>query len=378
MISRLKDAVIQRDEKKVAQALEALDKSDNWSLVSVIDELALLLLMECNLRYANFHQIKMSLFLRRLALRGYFSKPTERAVARLIALDLVRKSWVRIQAERSAPAPRDVSSLIESMVEELDGGNVHNAFYYASSALEREPELLLQTLLKLGAASVPHTLGHSLSCFLPVVSDLVYADHPAAMVGLLSYVMCLARYEAPKGALEKDFGSPGERLDYGSFLKLCASGDGIVNLHHMITFYSATEWEKAPFNGAHAVPYGVLVDWIKGKKVDRAREKRVAKAAYSGPLPEDYEAFRNQFSFERLDESVAFIFRMLEEKPTATIDWLFRFYADLYSPDSWDEHWYTSLYSALELYLGDVATDEVACRMALDQALRYFADGVGR
>jgi hypothetical protein len=176
--------------------------------------------------------------------------------------------------------------------------------------------------------------------------------------------------------LQKGFGSPERRPDFNSFLRICASGDGIINLHHLITFYVWTEWEKAPFNKEARAPYGLLVDWLKEKRVDRQREQAVAAASYAGKMPDTYKAFSKQFSFEKPDESIACIYRLLEERPGPTIDWLFRFYAENYSPETWDPHYYTGLYAALTLYSGETVKDVVSCRMALDQALRYFMDGL--
>ena len=67
MSSRLKESVIKRDAESVKKAISSLDGSENWSLVTIIDELLPLALMESNLRFGNFHSVKMALFLRRLA-----------------------------------------------------------------------------------------------------------------------------------------------------------------------------------------------------------------------------------------------------------------------------------------------------------------------
>ena len=180
MGSKLKEAVILRDGKAVKKAISSLEGKENWSLVTIIDELLPLALMESNLRFGNFHSVKMALFLRRLAVEGYFSKATEREIARVIALELVEREWVSIHADRAGYTKRDT-------------------------------------------------------------------------------------YPSPD------------------------------------------------------------------------------------------------------------VFQILEQKPKETVDWLFRLYASHYTR-AWDPHYYTGLYSVLRLCMGNKIRDKVACRMALEQALYYFAE----
>ena len=79
----------------------------------VIDELLPLVLMETNLRYGSFHTVKMTLFIRELALEQYFSKPTERELARLLALEAAKRDWIGIQADRMGYVDRNVPSLAD-------------------------------------------------------------------------------------------------------------------------------------------------------------------------------------------------------------------------------------------------------------------------
>lgn len=124
-------------------------------------------------------------------------------------------------------------------------------------------------------------------------------------------------------------------MDYSEFLKLCASGSGIVEIHHTITFFIATEWEHASFNKDGAVPYSILLDWVSEKELDSERERRAAGYTYTGELPDTYEEFSHQFSFESprtrgSDTSIPCVFQMMEERPRQAVDWLFRLYASHY------------------------------------------------
>lgn len=375
MSSQLKEAVVRKDESAVERIASSLKHKDNWSLITVVDELLPVLVMESNLRYGSFHKVKMSLFLRSLAVEGYLSKATQWCLARLIALEAARCDWVDIRSDGTGSAKQNISSSAERMIEELDKGNSHNAFYYASALMSEDPEKLMQILLNLGASAISRSLGHSLSCFFPVVRDIINAGHPQYSSALLSYIMFLSRYSASKDVLNGNYGRIKGDMDYGGFLKLCASGNGIVQIHHTITFYVAIEWERASFNIDGSVPYILLLDWVGDKDLDKEREQRSAEAKYPSKLPDTYEEFADQFSFEDLDKSTPLVYRLLEENSSKIIDWLFRIYAAYYS-HAWDPHYYTSLYSAINLYMGDKVRDVVACRMALEQALKYFAAGI--
>lgn len=65
-----------------------------------------------------------------------------------------------------------MSSRLEETVVRRDRGNAHNAFYCALGLLRDTPAALAQTLLTLGASLIPKTLGHSLTCFFPVVPEM--------------------------------------------------------------------------------------------------------------------------------------------------------------------------------------------------------------
>ena len=68
--------------------------------------------------------------------------------------------------------------------------------------------------------------------------------------------MYLSRHNFSKEVLQQEYGQAESPLEYDAFLKLCASGDGVVNIHHTITFFISTEWEHTDFNESSSVPYG--------------------------------------------------------------------------------------------------------------------------
>lgn len=373
MRSTIYHAVRSRNRDLVEDYISSLRKTDEWSLVSIIDELTPLALMESNLKYGSFHRIKMALFLRRLAVRGLLSKETELEMARLVSLDLADREWVCMSGSRQGLPRKPIEDTLTRMVTELDKANAHNAYFYALNALKQDGDRLLQALLKLGTTAIPDTLGHSISCFWPVVEDIIYTDQADADTALLSYILYLCRFSHQENVLSEGFGAD-DSLDCDDLLIRCASGEGIVNLHHMITFYTGTAWERSSLCPGGGVPWGLIEDWVGDKKTDQGRYDGMEEMAASGEAVETYEDFAERFTLDGIDESVSLLLSSLEQDPESAIDWIFRTYGSYYSPE-WDPHYITGLYCALELYLQTRERDRSATLMAIDQAVRYFAQG---
>lgn len=213
--------------------------------------------------------------MRRLTIENYFTKATQWKLARLITREMMSRPCVSIRAEKIAYDRKTGSSPLRKMIEELNHKNIQNAFYYSLGALEADEELLIKTLLKTGASFIPQSLGHTLSCFFPVMEDIVYLRHSCIETAILSYLMYLARYDCSDEVLNEDYGVLDHKPDYGVLLRKCTSGNGIVNLHHMITFFIFTIWEEAGFNREALVPYETLLDWIKDKELDEGRIERM-------------------------------------------------------------------------------------------------------
>lgn len=371
MASKLKELITHRNQKGVEDFISLLPDSDNWSLVSIIDELLPLMLMQANLRFGNFHSAKMNLFLRRLAMEGFFSRKTEREIARVIALEMTEIDWVNIHAGSLGFSQSALLLPEEKILEEMNRGNVHNAFFYACRLFQKRPKEFMQLLLRLGANSIPESLGHSLSCFYPVVEDIISVNHPETPTALLTIIMFLSRFQAGREVLKKNFGRAEDMPDENEFLKLCASGVDIYTLHHTITFFIYKEWERAAFNGNEPLPYQILFDWVGKKEPDRKLEKKMAEISYPERLPKTFEEFSENFHLDKLNDSLPLLFKLLDKEPERGVDWVFRHFASHYNPD-WDPHYYTGLYSAIRLYLS-ARFDKTACRMALYQAISYFA-----
>jgi hypothetical protein len=100
------------------------------------------------------------------------------------------------------------------------------------------------------------------------------------------------------------------------------------------------------------------------------------QAVYDGILPQTYAEFLEGFSLDHLDQTISMVIALIEKEPAKTIDWVFRVYTTYYSLGRWDPHYYTALYAAFHFYLYDDIQDITACRMAVDQAIRYFAAGI--
>ena len=264
------------EKHEVASLVNYVDDLDpeHFSLITFIDSLVPELVMESNLRFGSFHLVKMSLFIRNLSKRGVFSSETEIELAKLVIQHLYHLEWISVSADSLSHAADPVTDPLGEMLSEIADNNAHNAYFYASQAFFEDKQALFNLLLLNGAISIPHSLGHSISCFYPVLEDVIAVDHPAAGTSLLSLIMYLCRFgkETSAEADEK----PLRDSDKGQLLRRAASGNDIVSIHHMITFYILQTWENASWNQDTIPPWSLLTDWIGEKRVD---EKRVALAA---------------------------------------------------------------------------------------------------
>ena len=330
-----------------------------------------IMLMESNLTYGSFHFIKMVLFFKNLADQNLITKKTQRKLLKLLALNLSERHWTNIKAGHTGYKADNVSDkTVDKFISELNKNNSHNAFYLSLGLMEHDPDQLCQLLLKLGAQSVPDTLGHSVSCYFPVVKEIIHSQHPEKATALLSYVMYLNRSNYDK-IPETDGKLP---KDSGNLLKRCASGSGIVNLHHMITYFIFNEWENAKFNQDNQIPFTIFKDWLGDKEIDKKLEKKIKNKKSSATLPESFEEFNNKFSPENLEEiedAIYMFIETLENDHKSAVDWIFRAYTTYYTPD-WDPHYFTSIYAALQLYLNSDNKDKIPEKMAIYQAINYF------
>lgn len=347
-------------------------KRENFSLVSLIDSLSPMLVMESNLRFGNFHLIKMSLFLRNMGLRGLLSPETEVALAKVVVQHLYYLEWIQIAADPYSHVPDPVNEPIAKMLAEIGKGNVHNAYFYATIALKTEKHALLDALLLNGSISVPDTLGHSQSCFFPVLNDLLQTDHPSSGTALFSYILYLCRFRQ-KSEPKNPYAADTRIFDRAKLLQQAASGTSIFDIHHMITYYTYLVWERADWHHGDPLPWSVLVDWLGNKQIETNRLNHTLQAVTS-VLPNEYEQWRHIFADMNKQKIIAVTISMLQRSWQQAYDWIFRSYADYYTPD-WDPHYFTSLYAALEMYRDD-SINRDGSTMAVIQALEYFLDNI--
>jgi len=378
LLSKLKQAILDGNQEMIKGLVGEMEPEDNWSLISLIEELSPLMLMESNLTYGSFHLIKMSLFLRELAIKNYFSRETEKQLIKAVALNLSNRHFVKIQSERTGykEEKADLDNA-KKMMEEIDKGNAHNAYYYALGLLKEQPDDLSHLLIQIGSRYIGNSLGHSLSCFYPVVSDYINNDSSFAANSLLSYVMYLCRYDLSEKQQKDIWHSfSGKQtknnfsFDYNQLTYRCASGEGIINLHHMITLAIFVLWESNDF--ADYPPYNILLDWIDDKEIDKKQKRIIEDIAYDIALADNYQEFKTEFDFSKLDSSIKKYFAFLKKDFDQAVDWLFRLYADNLG-EEWNPHYITGLYAALVLYSSE-KLDKKAAEMAIYQAIKYFAD----
>jgi len=377
MDSQLKKAVINHRQEELEEYLKELETDKRFSLASLIEDLLPLMLMECSLRYGSFHFIKMSLFLRELSQKNYFSRESELEIAKVVVLGLSERHFINIKADSSGYQENEVNQkTYAKLAEEINSGNTHNAFYYALGILENEPEKLKEYLINLGMERISDSLGHSVSCFFPVMRDLVNHHKDLSATAVLSYIMYLCRYSYQgkynSNQENRRKPSPKDLEDLG--LK-AASGSGIINLHHMITYYSFLMLEDSSFY-EELPPYTILENYFGGKKIEQNRlELADSNNNAETKIAETYQQFKDSFSLTDYEDDLDFLFYNLDENYKQTVSHLHRLFAEYYSP-GWNPHYYTGLYCALGLYKSDKINNKKVKKMAVIQAVEYFAGNV--
>jgi hypothetical protein len=379
MTSHLKKAVLEHDQNQIKKHLKSLENNDNFSLASLIDQFLELMLMECSLRYGSFHFVKMSLFLRELSQNNYFSRESELEIAKVVVRGLSERHFVNIAAESSGNKENEINQkTYDKLSEEINKGNTHNAFYYAAGILENDPEKLKEHLLNLGLERIPDSLGHSLSLFFPVMRDLVNQHQDIAATAVLSCVMYLSRY-----SYQGKYNTKPQKRQKPSHKELenlglkAASGRGIVNLHHMITYYTFLMLEDSSFYQA-VPPFSILENYFGSKTIDQKRlelAEELEEKNGENTVAENYQQFKENFSITNYKEQLAFLFYNLDENYKNTVSQLHRLFAEYYN-SNWDPHYYTGLYCALRLYKSNKINDHRIKKMAVIQAVKYFANNV--
>lgn len=376
MNSQLKNAIINHQQKKVDRFLKELENDQSFSLASLIEELLPLMLMECSLRYGSFHFVKMSLFLRELSQKKYFSRESELEISKVVIKVLSERHFINVKADSRGYKEKEVNQKsYDKLAEEINNGNSHNAFYYAQGILGNEPENLKEYLINLGMERIPDSLGHSVSCFFPVMRDIVNHHKDTAVSAVLSYVMYLCRY-----SYQGKYNSSQEKREKPALNVLedlglkAVSGNGIINLHHMITYYTFFMLEDSSFY-QKLPPYSILKTYFGSKNIDQKRLDLAEVNNNEVQMAESYQQFKNNFTLANYQDELAFLFYNLDNNFKNTTSYLYRIFAEYYNP-SWNPHYYTGLYCALGLYKSDKINDRKIKKMAVIQAVEYFSSNV--
>jgi hypothetical protein len=143
----------------------------------------------------------------------------------------------------------------------------------------------------------------------------------------------------------------------------------------MITYYTFFMLEDSSFY-QQIPPYRILENYFSSKNIDQKRLKLVdSKNKEKTQIAESYQQFKDNFSPANYKDKLDFLFYNLDQNYKETVNYLHRLFAEYYNP-SWNPHYYTGLYCALGLYKSEKINDNKVKKMAVIQAVEYFADNV--
>lgn len=226
---------------------------------------------------------------------------------------------------------------------------------------------LAHRLLLLGSGYMDVSLGHSVSCTAFILLEMIerYDQSPWPAVAALADYFCKGRFHAtPELRGGKDLVS--EAALSGNLLR-ATNGDGIVNLHHTITFYAIHQVKHLLTEAEFA---HLIACWIEfmGNKPEASPATRTAETtdiSYSGFL---------EFLSRRDTKSVLSILGGLISTPEGRKQvgsYLIKGVCDVYE-GSYDPHFLTGLASSL--WVVNHYWDKAPLPMnALRQYLNHFS-----
>jgi len=348
----------------------------SWNLEKLINDLIPYFCMESNLKYGSFHLVQMALFLKRLAKNNFFSRKTQFKLSEILLRELIWRRWTVIEAHDISTEldnPEEFSE--KKILAEINKGSINNAFYRSMGLLEKNRIQLAVFLLKIASYSIPVSKGHTLASRFHLIKDIILAGEKDQYTALLSCIMHFSQYNAPHTVLNENFAVLKREPDHSYLLRASASGSSNGDIHQLNTFNILTEWENSSFNKRRYAPYKVFAEWVGNKPVDKEAAEDMENIK-KFETASSYEDFSQSFSLLDINNTVHLVLFMLEKNFKQTVDWLYRIYADYYNPDNWDPHYFSCLYTGIQLFSNNYIEDIVGRRMALRQSLIYFAENI--
>lgn len=311
--------------------------------------------------FINPHLPKMYRIIRELA--SCLQHDEIPALVRLEIIEYTRRPKLG-QIPRPIRLPSQVSFAdVESAILQRDIERTA-ALMGAFAAQEGGTELIRRMLL-LGSAYLDHSLGHSLSCSAFILLEMLERkdqDLWPAVSALADY-FCKGRFgttpELRQGQGAADAKVPGHLLR-------AASGQGIVNLHHVITLYAIERVRDFFTEGEY---HHLIESWIVflGDK-----EAEPYEPEPSGLKVGDYDDFYRIFSRLEEDALVASALPMIaqDQKGKRLGRYLVKGVCDLYQGD-YNPHYLTGLGSTLWA-LDKYRSHPEICVNVLRQFLNFY------
>ncbi len=315
--------------------------------------------------FINPHLPKMYRIIRELA--SCLEHDEIPALIRLEIMEYARRPKLgQIPRPASSPSRVTLSNIKSAILQQDIEGTA--GLLSAFAAQEGEAELLRRMLL-LGSGYLGQSLGHSISCSAFILLEMLERkdqDLWPAFAALADY-FCKGRFgKTPK--LRQAPGSADEKISDHIFR--AAGGQGIINLHHVITLYAIEQvrnfFTTEEFNH-------LIESWIVflGEKEASTYEMKPA-----GPQIKDYNRFYQVFSRLEEDAVVALASPMIaqDQERKRLGRYLVKGICDLYQGD-YNPHYLTGLGSTLWA-LHKYRTRPEVCGNVLRQFLNFYFESL--
>jgi hypothetical protein len=351
----LVQAVEASDTAKIISLKEVIkDSSDPWGIHLALYPLVARVL---NPPFINPHLPKMY-----HVCRDFLPHLSREGLSSLVYLELLEYARRTKLDQMPAPAPTRSKVTFEDIEHAIADKDRSSAALLLAAFLEQEGwNRLCRRLLLLGSGYLSHSLGHSVSCTVFILLELLERSDAGAwpVLFLLADYFCKGGFQTTPPLRKR----PDKPLKES--LSRAVTGTGFVDLHHTITLYaieSASSFFAPEEHGHLVATWAAFLD-----------DKEIEPLSFASPGSiDDYAEFHLVFAQRDVDLVLERIGGMLDSREgrSRLCAFLVTGVCDLYQGE-YDPHYLTGL-AALFWVVNTFYDDSALVRNALYQYLGFL------